>query len=106
MPHRHGPSYSENGSAVSSGSRAVGCLWRAAADRHRAGDAFGWANNLLGRIGYVLAPALVGFSSLWIGLGNAMAVSMIFPLIALVIILTTLPETSGRELEDTSSLGH
>ncbi|MDG1481498.1 MAG: MFS transporter [Myxococcota bacterium] len=68
------------------------------------GDAFGWANNLLGRIGYVLAPALVGFSSLWIGLGNAMAVSMIFPLIALVILLMTLPETSGRELEDTSSL--
>jgi len=69
------------------------------------GDAFGWANNLLGRIGYVLAPALVGFTSLWIDLGNAMAVSMIFPLIALVIILTTLPETSGRELEDTAALG-
>jgi putative MFS transporter len=70
------------------------------------GNAFGWANNILGRIGYVLAPSMVGFTALWIGLGNAMAVSMIFPLIALVIILTTLPETSGRELEDTSSLAH
>jgi putative MFS transporter len=70
------------------------------------GDAFGWANNILGRIGYVLAPALVGFTATWIGLGNAMAVSMIFPLIALVIILATLPETSGRELEDTSALSH
>ena len=70
------------------------------------GDAFGWANNILGRIGYVLAPGLVGLSAVWIGLGNAMAISMIFPLIALVIILTTLPETSGRELEDTSALTH
>ena len=68
------------------------------------GDAFGWANNILGRIGYVLAPALVGVSAAGIGLGNAIAVSMIFPLIALIIILTTLPETTGRELEETSSL--
>lgn len=68
------------------------------------GDAFGWANNILGRIGFVLAPALVGLTAAGIGLGNAMAVSMIFPLIALVIILTTLPETTGRELEDTSAL--
>ena len=68
------------------------------------GDAFGWANNILGRIGYVLAPALVGLAAAEIGLGSAMAVSMIFPLIALVIILTTLPETTGRELEETSAL--
>ena len=70
------------------------------------GDAFGWANNILGRIGYVLAPALVGLTAAWIGLGNAMAVSMIFPLIALIIIMTSLPETSGRELEETSMLSH
>ena len=70
------------------------------------GDAFAWANNILGRVGYVLAPAVVGIAAAEIGLGMAMAASMVFPLIALGLLLATLPETSGRELEQTSALGH
>nr|NIM52127.1 MFS transporter [Gemmatimonadales bacterium]NIN12868.1 MFS transporter [Gemmatimonadales bacterium]NIN51046.1 MFS transporter [Gemmatimonadales bacterium]NIP08510.1 MFS transporter [Gemmatimonadales bacterium]NIR02550.1 MFS transporter [Gemmatimonadales bacterium] len=34
-------------------------------------DAFAWANNLLGRIGYVIAPGVVGFAAGRIGWGNA-----------------------------------
>jgi len=74
------------------------------------GDAFGWANNILGRVGYVAAPVMVTFAAEWqiggseLGLGTAMAASMVFPLIALVIIMVSMPETSGRELEETSQL--
>ncbi len=70
------------------------------------GDAYGWVNNLLGRVGYIAAPALLGLAASWIELGPAMALSMIFPLAGLVLILVALPETSGRELEETSALGH
>ena len=74
------------------------------------GEAYAWGNNILGRIGYVLAPLLIGAcASLNIngepfGLGNAMACSVLFPLIALVIIMTFLPETSGKDLELTAQL--
>ena len=74
------------------------------------GEAYAWGNNILGRVGYVLAPLLIGScASLEIGgkafgLGNAMALSVIFPFIALIIIMTVLPETSGKELESTANL--
>jgi putative MFS transporter len=67
-------------------------------------DAFGWSNNLLGRIGYVLGPFLVGLFAEQHGYGPTIAVSAIFPLIALALILTRLPETGGKELEETSAL--
>ncbi|MCA9565917.1 MAG: MFS transporter, partial [Myxococcales bacterium] len=68
------------------------------------GDAFSWSNNLLGRIGYVFSPLAVGVAATSIGWGPAVAATAIFPLIAVVLILTWLPETSGRELEETSQL--
>ncbi len=67
-------------------------------------DAFGWSNNVLGRTGYVLGPLLVGFLAERHGYGPTIACTAVFPLLALVLILLRLPETSGRELEETSAL--
>jgi putative MFS transporter len=67
-------------------------------------DAFAWSNNLLGRIGYVLAPLGVGALAARLGWGPAVAATAIGPIIALGLIWLWLPETSGRELEDTAKL--
>jgi len=67
-------------------------------------DAFAWANNLLGRIGYVLAPVLVGRAAAHIGWGNAVSLTAIAVLMALIMILWFLPETAGKELEETSAV--
>lgn len=69
-------------------------------------DAFAWSNNLLGRLGYVVAPILVGSVAVSTGWGPAVAVTAIGPAIALLLILLLLPETRGRSLEETSTLGH
>ncbi len=42
------------------------------------GDAFAWSNNFLGRIGYVIAPAIVGAAAGQIGWGNAASVTVVF----------------------------
>lgn len=68
------------------------------------GDAFAWSNNLLGRIGYVLAPAGVGLAAGSWGWGPPIAWTAVGPLLALVLILFWLPETRGRELEQTAAL--
>jgi len=68
------------------------------------GDAYAWANNLLGRLSYVAAPTLVGVMAGSTGWGPAVSMSTVFPLIGLVFILWWLPETSGRELEETSAV--
>jgi putative MFS transporter len=68
-------------------------------------DAFGWSNNVLGRLlGYVPGPFLVGWISEYYGYGPTLAGTAIFPLLALVLILARLPETSGKELEEASAL--
>lgn len=67
-------------------------------------DAFAWSNNLLGRIGYVLAPAIVGPAAAVWGWGPPVALTAIGPLIALVLILRLLPETRGKELEETAAI--
>ncbi len=63
-------------------------------------DAFAWSNNLLGRIGYVLSPVAVGVAAERWGWGPSVSATAIFPLIGLVIVLATFPETKGRELDD------
>ncbi len=70
------------------------------------GDAFAWANNLLGRITYVLSPSLVG----WLAEREhsytvPMVATTVFPIVALVLLLRWFPETARRELEDTSASG-
>lgn len=71
---------------------------------HLRGDAFAWSNNLLGRIGYVLAPAGVGLAAEQWGWGPPVAWTAIGPLLALLLILWWLPETRGRELEQTAAI--
>ena len=67
-------------------------------------DAFAWANNLIGRIGYVLSPIAVGWLAERWGWGLAVRPTAIFPLIAFVMILLLLPETANRDIEDTARL--
>ena len=67
-------------------------------------DAFAWSNNLLGRIGYVIAPGLVGWGAGYIGWGNAVSLTAIAVIAALILLLALLPETSRRELEETAAL--
>lgn len=68
-------------------------------------DAFAWCNNLVGRIGYVTAPYLVGVASGALGeKGPVLAISAVFPIIATLLLLVMVPETKGRELEDTSAV--
>ena len=69
------------------------------------GDAFGWSNHLLGRVALVISPLAVGYAATSIGWGQAVSLTAIFPCIALVLILVLLPETRGRELEETSRAG-
>jgi MFS transporter, putative metabolite:H+ symporter len=68
------------------------------------GDAFAWANNLIGRIGYVLSPVLVGLAAREVGWGAAVRMTAVFPLVALVLIFWWLPETRARELEETAAV--
>ncbi len=69
------------------------------------GDAFAWTNNLLGRIGYVLSPLLIGVLAEQFGSwGAAIRPTAVFPAIALVLIWWLLPETKGKELEETAGL--
>jgi putative MFS transporter len=62
-------------------------------------EAFAWANNLLGRSGYVVGPAVVGATAGTLGWGNVISLTALCPLGALALILWLLPETKGRELE-------
>ena len=68
------------------------------------GAAFAWSNNLIGRIGYCVSPPVVSYLSEQSGWGPVMATTAIFPLLALGVIWFALPETRGRELEETASL--
>lgn len=68
------------------------------------GSAFGWSNNLIGRIGYCLSPVAVGALIPRFGWGTTLAATTAFPLLALILIWLTLPETRGRELEETALL--
>jgi putative MFS transporter len=68
------------------------------------GDAYAWANNLLGRISYVIAPLLVGQAAAHVGWGAAVSVTAVGPMLALALIWAWMPETAGRELEQTAAL--
>ncbi len=67
-------------------------------------DAFGWVNNVLGKIGYVIGPWLVGAGAERWGYGPSLSWAAVLPILSLALVLTRLPETSGRELEETSAL--
>jgi putative MFS transporter len=67
-------------------------------------DAFAWSNNLLGRIGYVIAPVIVGKAAESVGWGTSVSVTTVSVVIALVLILAWLPETGKKELEESAAI--
>jgi putative MFS transporter len=67
-------------------------------------DAFAWSNNLLGRIGYVIAPVIVANAAETFGWGPSVSATTISIVIALVLILVWLPETGMKELEETAAV--
>ncbi len=67
-------------------------------------DAFAWANNLLGRITYVLSPSLIGWAAGRIRWGPALQITTAGPVLALVLIMVLLPETKSRDLDETAIL--
>lgn len=69
------------------------------------GGAFAWSNTLLGRVGSVLAPVLMGQAAASVGWGLPVALSALGPLLAAGLMLVAFPETRGQELEETSQLG-
>lgn len=67
-------------------------------------DAYAWSRNLLGRMGMVVTPIVIGSCAAHLGWATTLRATVLGPLIALALIWTSLPETSRRELEDTSEL--
>ncbi|MGI9334764.1 MAG: MFS transporter [Gammaproteobacteria bacterium] len=67
------------------------------------GTANAVVNNLLGRTGMALAPAIVGGLSAALGsVGQAVAVMTLVPFVCLPIIWLVVSETKGKELEEIS----
>ncbi len=65
------------------------------------GTANAVVNNMLGRTGMVLAPALVGVLSTWLGsVGKAAAVLAALNFLCVPVILWLLTETKGKQLEE------
>ena len=56
-------------------------------------NATAWCNNILGRLGQVFVPTVVGLLSVYMSLGDAVAIAVALPIIALFIIWA-LPESS------------
>jgi putative MFS transporter len=68
---------------------------------HLRGTANAVVNNLLGRTGMVLAPALVGVLSTWVGsVGTAVAMMASLNFLCVPVILWLLTETKGKQLEE------
>lgn len=63
-------------------------------------DTFAWANNVIGRIGYVTGPIVVGQVADTYGFGTGVHVTTLGLVGAIILILLWLPETGGRELEE------
>ncbi|HEX5658775.1 MAG TPA: MFS transporter [Polyangiales bacterium] len=67
-------------------------------------DAYGWSYNLLGKLGYVVGPLAVGFGAERWGYGPVISAITLLPWLAIALIFARVPETRGRELEDTAAL--
>jgi putative MFS transporter len=65
-------------------------------------NAMAWSNNLIGRLGYVFSPLVLGGIAADVGWGMALRPTVVFALGALVLVYLWMPETAGRELEDTA----
>jgi putative MFS transporter len=67
-------------------------------------ESFGIANSLLGRTAGVLSPLVVGMLSTKLGYGLAVQATGLGPLVAMLLIVLFVPETRGKELEETAAL--
>lgn len=67
------------------------------------GSAFAWSNNIIGRIGYWLSPFVLAQFVDAFGFGAVMRWTALFPILAVILIWLFLPETKGRELEQTAA---
>lgn len=67
-------------------------------------DAFALSNNLLGRVGYIASPALVGWAAQASSWSTAVCATSGFLILALGLMLWVLPETKGLELEQSSAM--
>lgn len=56
-------------------------------------NAMAWANNIIGRMGQVIVPSVVGLLSVYLGLRYAVVVVVLLPLIAAALIWFYIPET-------------
>lgn len=64
------------------------------------GAANGWCNNLIGRWGVVIAPAVMGYLSVRVGgIGPAATMLAVTAWLAIPIMLFMTPETKGRNLD-------
>ena len=68
------------------------------------GDTFAWANNILGRFGYVIGPSFVGAVAARYSWSLAVQLTSGGLVLALVLILLWLPETNNKELEEAAGL--
>ncbi|GAB2674163.1 MFS transporter [Paenibacillus thermoaerophilus] len=59
-------------------------------------SAMAWANNIVGRLGQILVPAVVTTIAISLGLGNAAALAVSLPLISLILILVFLQDTGKK----------
>lgn len=67
------------------------------------GTAYAWANNFLGRLGYVASPVVVGRLVAETGeYGPTIASTAVFNVLAIALVYRLLPETKSMELEDTA----
>ncbi len=69
------------------------------------GVAYAWANNLIGRLGYVISPFVVGYLvSKTEAFGPVVASLAVFNFVAIGLIYAFLPETTGMTLEESSRI--
>lgn len=68
------------------------------------GDGFAWANNLLGRMGYMVSPVVIGYLAEDLGWGPVIRSTAVFPVATLLLIYWLLPETRSKRLEDTAAV--
>jgi putative MFS transporter len=67
-------------------------------------DGFAWSNNLVGRAGFVASPFVIGHLASTYGWGPVIRATVVFPIIAILLIYRLLPETKRRSLEETAEV--
>ena len=63
------------------------------------GSAMAWTNNIIGRLGQILVPTIIGTMTMWMALGRSVSLIMLTPLIALLLIMLFIPETKTFKVD-------